>query len=101
MLYFAIKAALSGTGALIASLLPISVTGIIGLWRDTANSLRMSEHTQATFPYVLPSLLMSLLNPMPFKRVALFWPALALGIVLTLAFYLASAWCAGGSGTKM
>ena len=74
MLYLAIKAGLSGIiiaivsevsrrypgwGALIASLPLISILGMIWLWRDTGDSIRLAHHAQATFWFVLPSLPMS------------------------------------------
>jgi hypothetical protein len=102
MLYLAIKAILSGIiiaivsevarkapglGALIASLPLISVLGMIWLWRDTADPVRMADHATATFWYVLPSLPMFLLIPMLLKRGIGFWPALAAGCVLTILLY--------------
>jgi hypothetical protein len=107
MLYFAIKAALSGiiiaivsevarrspgTGAIIASLPLISVLGMIWLWRDTQDVARMAEHSAATFWYVLPSLPMFLVIPLLLKRGVGFWPALAAGCVLTMALYAAMMW---------
>ncbi len=77
-----------GTGALIASLPLISVLGMIWLWRDTADPVRMADHAQATFWYVLPSLPMFLLIPVMLKRGIDFWPALAAGCVLTILLYL-------------
>ena len=74
MLYLIIKAALSGViiaivsevarrspglGGLIASLPLVPVLGMIWLWRDTEDAVRMAAHAEATFWFVLPSL------PMP------------------------------------
>jgi hypothetical protein len=114
MLYLAIKAALSGiiiaivsevarrspgTGALIASLPLISVLGMIWLWRDTRDVARMAEHSAATFWYVLPSLPMFLVIPLLLKRGIGFWPALAVGCVLTMALYAAMVWGIEDFGT--
>jgi hypothetical protein len=77
-----------GTGALIASLPLISVLGMIWLWRDTHDPVRMADHTLATFWYVLPSLPMFLLIPLLLKRGMGFWPALAAGCLLTIVLYL-------------
>jgi len=78
MLYFAIKALLSGIiiaivsevarrspgwGALIVSLPLVSILGMIWLWRDTHDPVRMAAHAEATFWFVLPSLPMFLLMP--------------------------------------
>jgi len=89
MLYFAIKAVLSGLlgtlvsktakrspafGALVAPLPLISIMAVIWLWRDTADAARIASHMEATFWYVLPSLPMFLLMPaMPLGDVG-FWP---------------------------
>ena len=78
-----------GVGALIASLPLISVIGMIWLWRDTGDAVRMADHATATFWYVLPSLPMFLLIPMLLKRGVGFWPALSAGCALTIALYLA------------
>jgi hypothetical protein len=116
MLYLAIKAILSGIiiaivsevarkapglGALIASLPLISVLGMIWLWRDTADPVRMADHAAATFWYVLPSLPMFLLIPMLLKRGIGFWPALAAGCVLTMALYAAMMWALPRFGLKL
>lgn len=83
MLYLIVKAALSGIiiaivsevaqrypgwGALIASLPLVSILGMIWLWRDTGDPVRLAEHAQATFWFVLPSLPMFLLVPLLLKR---------------------------------
>lgn len=102
MLYLAIKAALSGIiiaivsevarrnpgwGALIASLPLISILGMIWLWRDTGDPVRLASHAEATFWFVLPSLPMFLLIPLLLRQGLSFWAALALGCVLTMALY--------------
>ena len=78
----------SGIGALVASLPLISVLGMIWLWRDTADPVRMAAHAEATFWYVLPSLPMFLLIPLLLRRGVDFWPALVAGSVLTVVLYL-------------
>jgi hypothetical protein len=103
MLYLILKAAISGVivaivseiakrspaaGALIASLPLVSILGMIWLWRDTADPVRMEQHVGATFWYVLPSLPMFLLIPVLMKHGAPFWAALAAGCVLTIGLYL-------------
>jgi hypothetical protein len=102
MLYLAIKAALSGIiiaivsevarrnpgwGALIASLPLISILGMIWLWRDTGDPVRLAAHAEATFWFVLPSLPMFLLVPLLLRQGMSFWLALALGCALTMALY--------------
>ena len=103
MLYLILKAAISGViiaivsetakrwpgaGALIASSPLISILGMIWLWRDTGDPLRMERHVGATFWYVLPSLPMFLLMPALMKRGVGFWPALGVGCVVTVGLYL-------------
>src|SRR3569833_1787006 len=103
MLYLVLKAAISGViiaivsevakrspgfGALIASLPLVSVMGMMWLWRDTRDPVRMASHAGATFWYVLPSLPMFLLIPALLKRGVPFWAALAAGCVLSIVLYL-------------
>jgi hypothetical protein len=84
-----------GLGALIASLPLISVLGMIWLWRDTSDPVRMAEHAYATFWFVLPSLPMFLLIPWLIGRGVGFWLALAAGCLLTVGLYLAMVWVRG------
>ena len=78
MLYLLLKAGISaiiivavseiakrspGVGALFASLPLVSVLGMIWLWRDTHDPVRMAAHAGATFWFVLPSLPMFLVIP--------------------------------------
>lgn len=103
MLYLAVKAALSGViiaiisevarkspgaGALIASLPLVSILGMVWLWRDTGDPVRLADHSSATFWYVVPSLPMFLVLPMLLKRGIGFWPSLLACCVLTAALYL-------------
>lgn len=104
MLYLIAKATLSGIliaaiseiakrspgfGALVASLPLVSILGMIWLWRDTHDPVRMAAHVGATFWFVLPSLPMFLLMPALLNRGMPFWAALGLGCVLTIGLYLA------------
>ena len=112
MLYLLIKAALSGVviavasevarrwpgwGALIVSLPLVSVLAMIWLWRDTSDPVRLAQHAEATFWFVLPSLPMFLLIPFMLRQGASFWTALAAGCALTIALYLATV----GIGPKL
>jgi hypothetical protein len=104
MLYLVIKAALSGVivalvseiarrnpgaGGLLASLPLVSVLGMMWLWRDTHDPVRMAAHAEATFWYVLPSLPMFLLIPLMLRSGMNFWVALLVGCLLTIALYAA------------
>jgi hypothetical protein len=90
-----------GFGALIASLPLISVLGMIWLWRDTGDSARMAAHAYATFWFVLPSLPMFLLIPVLLGRGTGFWPALAIGCVLTIVLYFGMVWALGRFGVQL
>jgi hypothetical protein len=104
MLYFAAKALISGLivaavsviakrhpglGGLVASLPLISVLGMMWLWRDTHDPVRMAAHAEGTFWFVLPSLPMFLLIPYTLRHGWPFWASLAAGCALTLALYVA------------
>ena len=116
MLYGVIKALLSGLlvglvsetarrnaalGALLASLPLISVLGMIWLWRDTRDPVRLADHATGTFWFVLPSLPMFLLIPAMLKRGAPFWAALTGGCLLTMALYAAMVWAGPKFGLKL
>lgn len=112
MLYLVIKAAISGVliaaasevarrhsgiGALIASLPLVSVLGMIWLWRDTQDPVRLADHAAATLWYVIPSLPMFILIPVMLRAGAGFWPALVAGCALTILLYLITVWVMGRS----
>ena len=116
MLAFVVRAALSGVivalvasiarrspaaGALIASLPLVSVLGMIWLWRDTGDRVRMAAHAEATFWYVLPSLPMFLLIPALLRHGTGFWPALLLGCLLTILLYAAMTWVGPRFGLRL
>ncbi len=103
MLYLLIKTLISGAivaavseiakrypgfGGLVASLPLVSILGMIWLWRDTSDPVRMAAHSTGTFWFVLPSLPMFLLIPALLKRGVGFWPALAAGCALTVGLYV-------------
>ena len=103
MIYLLLKAALSGVivaivselarrspliGALIASLPLVSILAMIWLWRDTGDALRIADHAEATFWFVLPSLPMFFVLPALLRHGVGFWLALVLVSVLTMLLYL-------------
>jgi len=83
-----------GVAALVASLPLVSIIAMIWLWRDTRDAARIAAHAEATFWYVLPSLPMFLLVPALIRSEVGFWPALALGCVVTIALYFLLLWLA-------
>jgi hypothetical protein len=116
MLYAVLKAAISGViiaivsevakrspalGALIVSLPLVSVMGMMWLWRDTNDPVRLAAHAQSTFWYVLPSLPMFLLIPWLLRRGLMFWPALGLGCLLTIGLYLLMSWIGPRFGLRL
>lgn len=102
MLQTIIKAAISGVlvmivaetskrspafGALVASLPLISILAVIWLWNDTGDTVRVADHLEATFFYVLPSLPMFLVMPALLRADYAFWPALGLSMAMTVMLY--------------
>lgn len=75
-------------GALVASLPLVSVLGMIWLWRDTSDPVRLADHAEATFWYVLPSLPMFLVIPAMLRAGAPFWLSLGAGMIITAVLYL-------------
>ena len=116
MLYFILKAAISGViiatistvskrypgfGALIASLPLISVLGMIWLWRDRPDAANMADHAQATFWFVLPSLPMFLAIPAMLRAGVNFWAALIAGCLLTFVLYSLMIWLGPRFGLRL
>ena len=116
MLYFILKAALSGliialistvskrfpgVGALIASLPLISVLGMVWLWRDRPDAANMADHAQATFWFVLPSLPMFLAIPAMLRAGVGFWVALLAGCLLTIILYSLMIWLGPRFGLRL
>ena len=102
MVYLIIKALLSGViimavseiarrsstfGALVVSLPLVSLLAIIWLWRDTKDVVRIANHAEATFWYVIPSLPMFLVLPWMLRSGVSFWVALAGACVMTILLY--------------
>ena len=79
-------------GALVASLPLVSILGMLWLWGETGDPVRMEAHVGATFWYVLPSLPMFLLIPATMRAGVPFLPSLGLGCLLTVALYAAVVW---------
>ncbi|MFN4353441.1 DUF3147 family protein [Parvibaculum sp.] len=116
MLYAIVKAAVSGIlvmivsetakrspafGALVASLPLVSLLAIVWLWRETGDTLRIADHAEATFWYVLPSLPMFLIFPAMLRHGVGFWIALGVGCAITVLFYLATIWIASRFGIAL
>jgi len=74
-------------GSLIASLPLISVLGMIWMYGETKDLIRIADHAEGTFWYVLPSLPMFLLMPFLLRKGISFPAALSAGIALTCVLY--------------
>ena len=116
MTYLLIKAALSGIiiavvsevarrnagfGALIASLPLVSILGMIWLWRDTGDALRIADHAAGTFWFVLPSMPMFLLLPAMLRSGVGVWAALGIGCAVTIALYFLMLWIGPKFGLRL
>ena len=106
MLYFVIKAAVSGVliaiisevsrrnpgwGGLIASIPLVSVLAIVWLWRDTHDVTRIAAQSMSTFWFVLPSLPLFLILPLLLRSGLGFWLALGIACAVTMALSAAMA----------
>jgi len=74
-------------GSLIASLPMVSVLGMIWMYGETKDLIRIADHAEGTFWYVLPSLPMFLLMPFLLRKGISFPAALSAGIALTGVLY--------------
>jgi hypothetical protein len=88
-------------GGLIASLPLVSVLGMMWLWKDTQDPVRMAAHAQGTFWFVLPSLPMFLLIPALLRRGTAFPLALVAGCLLTMLLYGALIWVGPRIGLRL
>lgn len=78
----------NNTAAAIVHSLPlISLFALIWLYTETHDSTLIGRHMTGTFFFVLPTLPMFLLVPWLLRLGWGFWPALAVGVVITIALY--------------
>ena len=116
MIYLAIKALVSGliiaivsevsrrapaVGALIVSLPLVSLLAMMWLWHDTRDAVRIANHAQATFWYVLPSLPMVLVLPWLLRSGYGFWPSLAGVCTMTVGLYAIMVWALARFGINL
>ena len=116
MLYFVIKAALSGAivaavseiarrypgwGGLVASLPLTSLLAMMWLWRDSGDSERVAELSVSAFWFVIPSLPLFLIVPSLLRSGFGFWAAIAVSVAATLALYALFFWAAPRLGLKI
>ena len=116
MLYFVIKAALSGLivaavseiarrnpgwGGLLASLPLTSLLAMVWLWRDTHDGERVAELAGSDFWFILPSLPLFLVLPWLVRSGVSFWLSMAIVVAGTLALYAAWFWAAPRIGITL
>jgi len=116
MLYFVIKAALSGLivaavseiarrspgwGGLLASLPLTSLLAMIWLWHDSHDGERVAELAGSAFWFILPSLPMFLVLPWMLRSGLSFWLSMAIAVAGTLVLYAAWFWAAPRMGIKL
>ena len=116
MLYFIVKAALSGLivaavseiarryptwGGLVASLPLTSILAMLWLWRDSGDTQRIAGLSMGTFWFVLPSLPMFFSLPLLLRSGLGFWSSLAIVVAGTLALYALMFWAGPRLGLKL
>jgi len=116
MIYLMFKALLSGLiiaivsevsrrapafGALIVSLPLVSLLAMMWLWNDTRDVLRIANHAEATFWFVLPSMPMFLVLPVLLRSGVGFWTALGASCALTVVLYAIMVWALGRFGISL
>ena len=74
-------------GGFIAALPLVTVLTLIWLFVEGQDQEKIANHAYYTFWYVLPTLPMFLLLPWLLQRLS-FWPALALGMALTVLVFV-------------
>lgn len=78
----------NNTAASIVHSLPlVSLLTLIWLYAGTRDTALIGRHMTGTFFFVLPTLPMFLLVPWLLRLGWGFWPALAVGVVITIALY--------------
>ena len=116
MLYFIIKAAISGLlvaliseiarrapgwGGLVASLPLTSLLAMIWLWRDSGDPERIAALATSAFWFFLPSMPLFILLPWMLRSGLGFWASMALGVAGTLVLYALMFWAAPRIGVRL
>ncbi len=116
MIYFLLKAALSGLlaaaiaeiarrypgwGGLVASLPLTSLMAMMWLWRDTGDAAQVGALSASIFWFILPSLPLFLAIPALLRWGAGFWLTMAVSIAATLALYALTFWAAPRLGIRL
>jgi hypothetical protein len=116
MLYFTIKAALSGLiaalvseiarrypgwGGLVASLPLTSLMAMIWLWRDSGDPAKIVSLSAGTMWFILPSLPLFLIIPWLIRSGTGFWAAIGIACAVTIALYAGFFWLAPRIGIAL
>jgi hypothetical protein len=75
------------TASIVHSLPLVSLLALVWLFAETRDTALIGKHMTGTFFFVLPTLPMFLAVPWLLRRGFTFWPALGVGVVLTVALY--------------
>jgi hypothetical protein len=86
--------------AVVHSLPLISLTALIWLFYDTRDTALIARHSESTFWFVLPTLPFFLLLPWMLRRGIHFWPAIGIGVVVTVGLYFLTARLLAAAGHK-
>lgn len=87
-------------GALIAALPMVTILTLIWLHVEKQPESKLANHAFYTFWYVIPTLPMFLAFPFLLSRMA-FWPALAIGVLITLASFIVTVLAARLFGVEL
>lgn len=116
MLYFAIKAAVSGLiaalvseiarrypgwGGLVASLPLTSLMALMWTWRDTGDAAKIVSLSSGTMWFILPSLPLFLVIPALIRAGTGVLAAIGIACLITLALYAAFFWLAPRVGIAL
>ena len=77
----------NAAASIIHSLPLTSLLAFIWLYSETKDSALIGRHAFGTFWFVLPTLPMFIMMPWLIKKLGGFWPALIVGIIITVALY--------------
>ena len=77
----------NAAASIIHSLPLTSLLAFIWLYSETRDAALIGRHAFGTFWFVLPTLPMFLLMPWLINKLGGFWPALGVGVLLTVALY--------------
>jgi hypothetical protein len=88
------------TAAIIHSLPLVSLITFIWLYTGTRDTALIARHSESTFWFVLPTMPLFLLLPWLLRHGVGFWPAMAIGAVVTVGLYLLTVQLLGMAGFK-